>query len=131
MLDADVFVGLVVHGVEHHGHDARAVHVDGDRHQITSKLEILEEVHQPLSLLRGGEQRGILGVVGARGHEGVQLGQSREHGVVQTEDVGDGAAASVRAVGMRRIAEAMEARDTGRVSKVKDKTFVFGALQVA
>ena len=131
VLDGDVFVGLVINRVEHHRHDTRAVHVDGDGHQVSSELEVLEEVHQPLSLLGGSEQSGILGVVGARGHEGVQLGQPRENSVVQAEDVGDGAAPSVRAVGMRRVAEAMETRDTGRVSKVKDKTFLLGALQIA
>ena len=75
VLDLDVFVGLVVHGVEHHRHNSRTVHVDRDGREITCKLEVLEEVHQPLSFLGSGEQRGILGVVGARSHESMKFGE--------------------------------------------------------
>ena len=95
MLDAHVLVGLVVHGVEDHRHDTGAVHVDRDGRQVSSKLEVSEEVHEPLGLLGSSKQRGILGVVGARGHEGVQLGEPRQHGIVEAEDIGDSAVSGV------------------------------------
>lgn len=132
VLDLDVFVGLVVHGVEHHRHNSRTVHVDRDGREITCKLEVLEEVHQPLSFLGSGEQRGILGVVGARSHESMKFGEPGQHCVVKAKHVSQSAVHGVGAVSVRRVAEAMETSHAGRrVRKVEIKTFVFGALQVA
>ena len=128
VLDLDVFVGLVVHGVEHHRHNSRTVHVDRDGREITCKLEVLEEVHQPLSFLGSG----IFGVVGARSHESMKFGEPGQHCVVKAKHVSQSAVHGVGAVSVRRVAEAMETSHAGRrVRKVEIKTFVFGALQVA
>ena len=73
-----VFVGTVVHRVEHHGQNARAVHVE--RHGFgQSGVKLLGEVNEPLSLFRSEKKSSIFGMVCAGGDVGMQFAVPREH----------------------------------------------------
>ena len=97
----NVFVGLVVDRVEHERHNTRAVHVNGNWCMRLSSVEFVEEVDQPLGFLCSQKQRGVLGMVGARGDIGMEFAVPGQDRATKIEDVAQSALGRIRTVCMR------------------------------
>ena len=81
-------------------------------------FQIREEVNQPLGFFRSASQRGILGVVGAGSHEGMQFAKPRQDGASVEEHISNCTLGGIRAVCVRGIGVAMQAWYFWNLAKV-------------
>src|SRR6185437_8935027 len=93
-----MFVGLVLNRVEHHRYNARVVNEQRNRSMRSTRIQVREQVHQPLGFFRSASQRGILGVVGAGSYEGMQFAEPRQDGTSVEEHVSNCTLGGIRAV---------------------------------
>lgn len=127
---SDVLVRAVIHRIENHRNNARAININW--HGLTKlRTQFLKQVNQPLCFLCGKKKSCILRVVRAGCNEGMQFAMPGKDGVAEEEGVSDGAFGRIRAVCKRSVRVAMKSCNSCRFAEVKVETEGSGSAEVA
>jgi hypothetical protein len=85
--NTNMLVGLVVHRIEHQRNNTRVVNKQRHGGVLALRIELVEQIHHPMSFLCSHRQGGVLGVIGGGSHEGVQFAVPGQNGAAEVENI--------------------------------------------